>query len=95
MKRGLIVIGVVLALAGCDDTIATLAGPDYEPVPEGFKRAPNPLPEAVAQVAASYRLPASSIITKDGCYYSHIEPGNPDLVSPLRTTGGAPLCTAK
>lgn len=77
--------------AACDP--AALGGPDYEPIPDGFKRARSPLPDPVLIAIADYGLPVESVITRDGCYYTHIEPDRPDLVAPLRTSQGARICT--
>ncbi len=77
-------------LVACDE--ATFAGPDFEPVPDGYKRAKDPLPEAVLQAMASFRLPRDTILTREGCYFTHIEPDMPELVAPLRNSEGAQIC---
>lgn len=77
-------------LVSCEE--ATFAGPDFEPVPDGYKRAKDPLPDTVLQAMASLRLPRDTIITRDGCYFTHIEPEMPELVAPLRNSEGAQIC---
>lgn len=81
----------LFALVACDEA-ATLVVPDYEAVPDGYKRAKDPLPDAVLQAMASLRLPRDTIITREGCYFTHIEPEMPELVAPLRNSDGAQIC---
>lgn len=95
-KYKLGVLALILAgVAGCDEAAieAALAGEEYEPAPDGYKHARDPLPGAVATAMANLRLPRNSIITRDGCYFTYVEPDRPDLVSPLRTAEGAVLCS--
>lgn len=92
MKRimaGAAMLGLMV-VAACDE--AAMAVSDFEPVPDGYKRARDPLPEAVVMAMANLRLPRDTIITREGCYYTHIEPDMPELVAPLRNAEGAPIC---